>query len=735
MKHRHTHKTFVVFVLMWLWLLISIGIYCEAMQTILKDTIDEDKAQLVSDTIKKYKNREAVYLWNVTCREAECDMDTFQQRMNWQQYTVHYKSKHKNSLWGGGKKANKVENITSHIRVVSQWRHIDTDGAKKRYKEYRFVDEDTLELIADPDAVIEQDDNGRVRRNERVRRNDEVEDADISNDPPPNIRRRVNEGHAVNVSRRSNANNVNQQVPIVPIVANDNNANQAIIHAPNDANANNINQSAPNVVNPIANNINQPIVHAPIPPPNDANANNINQSVPNVVNPITNVNASNAMALIPAPPVSALSSTQNNILLNYIQQVTTALVHNQNTLHESITKQPNDTASFFQEAYDRIETAATYEDLCDDHQVFELKEIEYGYEFICKLCKGWYIHEDVRIPGNARFAGGGIRMTIEESRDPSYYTRQRKWSIREHIKSAAKHQFGEELLCNQCVALPVVIQIKAEMAYTVSLRGDVDMLYEDLIYMQHRIQNIINPECDGDTSRTLGHYSHSFKNMDMWRQYLFSYTTDNLRLAMSMSTYTILRVNANQTVERVLDLLLYAGSIDGWSRGHMHFEVIVVLTIYRGRRTINPLDFVSFKYDKTQPVKNAIKTIEIVKKTLGNFSLLTPKIKYDETDDTPYFDVQEGKPIPCCLNWVSDKPYLSKLTVNAEEVVEVDEELRRPEYINQLFVTEMYQTPLWRGWHHDTTHKREIDRKNAAKEVDEVRNMLVHSNEAAVAFR
>eukprot|EP01083_Nonionella_stella_P161973 531237_1 len=74
MKHRHTHKTFVVFVLMWLWLLISIGIYCEAMQTILKDTIDEDKAQLVSDTIKKYKNREAVYLWNVTCREAECDM-------------------------------------------------------------------------------------------------------------------------------------------------------------------------------------------------------------------------------------------------------------------------------------------------------------------------------------------------------------------------------------------------------------------------------------------------------------------------------------------------------------------------------------------------------------------------------------------------------------------------------------------------------------------------------------
>ncbi len=60
--------------------------------------------------------------------------------------------------------------------------------------------------------------------------------------------------------------------------------------------------------------------------------------------------------------------------------------------------------------------------------------------------------------------------------------------------------------------------------------------------------------------------------------------------------------------------------------GSTHFEVIAILSIYKGIRTINPLDFVSFEYSKEKPVKTAEENINITKRTLEKYNLLTPDL-------------------------------------------------------------------------------------------------------------
>eukprot|EP01083_Nonionella_stella_P264327 896856_1 len=80
------------------------------------------------------KLREIAYLWIVTCKDADCEMDQWSKRIDYNKYTKHYNKEHKQS-WGNDKTISNVPNIMTHIRVVSIWvkqNDIDVD-AKQRH--------------------------------------------------------------------------------------------------------------------------------------------------------------------------------------------------------------------------------------------------------------------------------------------------------------------------------------------------------------------------------------------------------------------------------------------------------------------------------------------------------------------------------------------------------------------------------------------------------------------------
>eukprot|EP01083_Nonionella_stella_P089854 250928_1 len=155
------------------------------------------------------------------------------------------------------------------------------------------------------------------------------------------------------------------------------------------------------------------------------------------------------------------------------------------------------------------------------------------------------------------------------------------------------------------------------------------MWYQDLVYCQHRIQTRLNPNGDTDTSATIGHYNHGFRNMDIWRDYLYSYIVENLKLAFKASAYTLSdhKRNPNQ-----YKLLPYGGTSDGWSSSQMHFEPQCVMTIYKGIRSINCLDFLTFLYSKEKQVKDADQIIANIKVCLDAYGLIPRDIdvKYDD---------------------------------------------------------------------------------------------------------
>eukprot|EP01084_Bolivina_argentea_P087117 157392_1 len=137
---------------------------------------------LVSDTIKRWKNRESVYLWNVVCIENKCNINTWDDRMTWLQYTNtnrgHYNIYHKQQdAWTNGEKAGKVATIMDHIKVVSIYKIYDdpdNDTLKKSYKEWRFVEIEDLSYI---DQGVHMDDYSQNNMdNDRVRGRDDNSD-------------------------------------------------------------------------------------------------------------------------------------------------------------------------------------------------------------------------------------------------------------------------------------------------------------------------------------------------------------------------------------------------------------------------------------------------------------------------------------------------------------------------------------------------------------------------------
>eukprot|EP01084_Bolivina_argentea_P202691 346274_1 len=104
-----------------LLLLVVLG---EEMQYKFKTQIDDSYGHeiLVNDTIKKWKKREEVYLWNVVCVANTCDMNKWEDRMTWLQYSStnsgHYSKYHKTQdEWANGQKPGKVAGIMDYVKV------------------------------------------------------------------------------------------------------------------------------------------------------------------------------------------------------------------------------------------------------------------------------------------------------------------------------------------------------------------------------------------------------------------------------------------------------------------------------------------------------------------------------------------------------------------------------------------------------------------------------------------
>eukprot|EP01083_Nonionella_stella_P023573 65217_1 len=112
---------------------------------------------LVPESTHRWKDRAIAYLWIVTCKDADCEMDQWSKRIDYNKYTKHYNKEHKQS-WGNDGTISNVLNIMNHIRVVSIWvkqNDIDVDAKQRHmYHEYRFVNSDNLALLEADDGLV-----------------------------------------------------------------------------------------------------------------------------------------------------------------------------------------------------------------------------------------------------------------------------------------------------------------------------------------------------------------------------------------------------------------------------------------------------------------------------------------------------------------------------------------------------------------------------------------------------
>ena len=115
--------------------------------------------------ILSYKNRSPIYLWVVVCTDAGCNGD-WDQRLNWNQYTGHYNTEHRNS-WGGTKPARACDVIMDHIKVVSRWKEDGVETASLEYIENvenndDDNDDDSEDDDDDDDESEDDEDNNRI---------------------------------------------------------------------------------------------------------------------------------------------------------------------------------------------------------------------------------------------------------------------------------------------------------------------------------------------------------------------------------------------------------------------------------------------------------------------------------------------------------------------------------------------------------------------------------------------
>eukprot|EP01083_Nonionella_stella_P166603 557500_1 len=69
------------------------------------------------------KLREIAYLWIVTCKDADCEMDQWSKRIDYNKYTKHYNKEHKQS-WGNDKTISNVPNILVPSLMMNYWTYL-----------------------------------------------------------------------------------------------------------------------------------------------------------------------------------------------------------------------------------------------------------------------------------------------------------------------------------------------------------------------------------------------------------------------------------------------------------------------------------------------------------------------------------------------------------------------------------------------------------------------------------